>query len=196
MTAEERIENALKFEIESVKPQSSARSVLAHALKRIADEQGVDITLNSARKFAELTVLTFFKKAIENEKSIVHIQLEKEYRKLANDFDILKVRYQECVSEYEKYRKICLEIEEKRNELVNLRDKCKELEEITKLKSTDARLYGARCAYEFAYQKTKNDAIALKSFNSYLLGGATNDKPVEEFDVLVNSEPKKKLERW
>lgn len=104
------------------------------------------------------------------------------------------------MSEYEKYRKICLElcseVRERRIELVNLREKCIELEEITKLKSTDARLYGARCAYEFAYQKTKNDAIALKSFNAYLLGGATNDKPVEEFDVIVNSEPKKKLERW
>ena len=196
MTAEERIENALKFEIESVKPQSSARSVLSKALKRIADEQGVKLSQSAADTVAELTILTFFKKTIENEKSIVHIQLEKEYRKLENDFADMTERYQRSMREYEQYKRICAGIAEKKNELVELQKKCKELEEITKLKSTDARLYGARCAYEFAYQKTKNDAIALKSFNSYLLGGATNDKPVEEFDIIEVSERKEKLERW
>lgn len=64
MTSEEKVANALKFEIESANiGKSSARSVLSKALKRIADEQGVKLSQSAADTVAELTVLTFFQRS-------------------------------------------------------------------------------------------------------------------------------------
>lgn len=197
MEAEERVISALKFEIESANiGRSTARSTLAKALLRLAKEQEVKLTESAADAIANLTVLTFLKETIENEKSLAYIQLEADYKTLESKCQKLRSecsRYDDTIFEY---KTACMNLTLVERKLEELKSKCAEYEEIKKLKSTDARLYGARCAYEFAYQKTRDTKIALKSFNSYLLGNSESKEPVEEFSVCDMDKEEEKLERF
>lgn len=197
MEAEERVISALKFEIESANiGRSTARSTLAKALLRLAREQEVKLTESAATAVAQLAVLTFLKETIENEKSLAHIQLEADYKTLESEYQKLRSecsRYNDTIFEY---KKACMDIALTERKLEKLKSKCTEYEELQRLKSTDARLYGARCAYEFAYQKTRDEKIALKSFNSYLIGNSESKEPVEEFSVCDMDKEEEKLERF
>ena len=178
----------LVLQINNSRHNTTAHSLLKRAWKSI--RENYDGTTDEL-------AFEFIKAVLEEEEKIIEADLRNkrwELKELSNELEKAKELIKKSKKADNDLRSISNDIEEEHAYLEALREESAELSE---LKSSDKRLYNATLAYKFAYSRCGDEATALKSFNSYLIGNKSDDSDdsVEEY-TICSAETKRPTKRW
>lgn len=150
------------------KEKEDAFTILARAIKKYEREKGVEIKQPEARVMAEILSSGFLDEIISQEIALIRqnkrfLSTQEEQKKDTERYikNIIQ-NHQAIIEEYKSYQE---KINTLKKTLMDMDGK----EYITL--ETDEALAGAKRAYDFIYEKTKDEERASYAFDSYLLGG-------------------------
>ncbi len=150
------------------KEKEDAFTVLARAIKKYEREKGIEIKQSDARVMAEILSSGFLDEIISQEIALIRqnkrfLSAQEEQKKDTEQYiKNITQNHQALIEEYKSYQE---KINILKKALMDMDGK----EYITL--ETDEALAGAKRAYDFIYEKTKDKERASYAFDSYLLGG-------------------------